>query len=406
MKKILSLVSVLIISGTSMPTFITVSKYEKQNNGTNTKNYTINGNDERIETDKDDNFSYFELLLKPETFENLAHIYYSNKNDKRLFSNTFLEFAKKNITGIYGNSPDYALGEAIWDHWNEIIEVYKNSSKDKRIKINYRLYTSVISMNIDHFNASIVPNDTILYSNSYVKKLNDDFKSDLIKWEKVGLGIIEDNNNNYIFDRIKVQYPNLNINDVEIIKKEELLSLSEGFLLKLKIKDNSKIYSIGNIKNDFIFNTKVNLKKINDILVNDPKVQLWLYNLKDWKKRIKREIIEDVPKLSEAQKNIWKDNVAEQMKSYIRDWDYILNLIEIDLKIEKLNNSINNLKKDIDNLKREINRINEKIDSILSPSDKYCSTTTKVASQITKYIPHFGDVLSEVFGIMSVLCQV
>ncbi|WP_424527286.1 hypothetical protein [Spiroplasma endosymbiont of Glossina fuscipes fuscipes] len=145
-------------------------------------------------------------------------------------------------------------------------------------------------MNIDHFNASIVPNDTILYSNSYVKKLNDDFKSDLIKWEKVGLGIIEDNNNNYIFDRIKVQYPNLNINDVEIIKKEELLSLSEGFLLKLK----------------------VNLKKINDILVNDPKAQLWLYNLKDWKKRIKREIIEDVPKLSEAQKNIWKDNVAEQ----------------------------------------------------------------------------------------------
>ncbi|WP_419333976.1 hypothetical protein [Spiroplasma endosymbiont of Sarcophaga variegata] len=86
------------------------------------------------------------------------------------------------------------------------------------------------------------------------------------------------------------------------------------------------------------------MKKINDILVNDPKVQLWLYNLKDWKKRIKREIIEDVPKLSEAQKNIWRDNVAEQMKSYIRDWGYILNLIEIDLKIEKLNNSINNLK--------------------------------------------------------------
>ncbi|RUP77166.1 hypothetical protein D6D54_04325 [Spiroplasma poulsonii] len=327
-----------------MPTFITVSKYEKQNNGTNTKNYTINGNDERIKTDEEDNFSYFELLLKPETFENLAHIYYSNKNDKRLFSNAFLEFAKKNITGIYGNSPDYALGEAIWDHWNEIIEVYKNSSKDKIIKINYRLYTSVISMNIDHFNASIAPNDTILYPNSYVKKLNDDFKSDLIKWEKVGLGIIEDNNNNYIFDRIKVQYPNLNINDIEIIKKEELLSFSEGFLLKLKIKDNSKIYSIGNIKNDFIFNTKVNLKKINDILVNDPKVQLWLYNLKDWKKRIKREIIEDVPKLSEAQKNIWRDNVAEQMKSYIRDWGYILNLIEIDLKIEKLNNSIDFLR--------------------------------------------------------------
>ncbi|WP_338963412.1 MULTISPECIES: hypothetical protein [unclassified Spiroplasma] len=41
MKKNLSLVGVLIISGTSMPTFITVSKYEKQNNGTNTKNYTI-----------------------------------------------------------------------------------------------------------------------------------------------------------------------------------------------------------------------------------------------------------------------------------------------------------------------------------------------------------------------------
>lgn len=48
------------------------------------------------------------------------------------------------------------------------------------------------------------------------------------------------------------------------------MSLSEGFLLKLKIKDNSKIYSIGNIKNNFIFNTKVNLKKINDILVNNP----------------------------------------------------------------------------------------------------------------------------------------
>lgn len=95
MKKILSLVSVLIISGTSMPTFITVSKYEKQNNGTNTKNYTINGNDERIKTDEEDNFSYFELLLKPKTFENLAHIYYSNKDDKRLFSNAFLEFAKK-----------------------------------------------------------------------------------------------------------------------------------------------------------------------------------------------------------------------------------------------------------------------------------------------------------------------
>ncbi|WP_426605938.1 hypothetical protein [Spiroplasma endosymbiont of Glossina fuscipes fuscipes] len=71
-------------------------------------------------------------MLKPETFENLAHIYYSNKNDKRLFSNTFLEFAKKNITGIYVNSPDYALGEAIWDHWNEIIEVYKNSSKETK----------------------------------------------------------------------------------------------------------------------------------------------------------------------------------------------------------------------------------------------------------------------------------
>ncbi len=45
-------------------------------------------------------------------------------------------------------------------------------------------------MNIDHFNVSIAPNDTILYPNSYVKKLNDDFKSDLIKWEKVDLGII------------------------------------------------------------------------------------------------------------------------------------------------------------------------------------------------------------------------
>ncbi len=55
----------------------------------------FNGNDERIKTDEEDNFSYFELLLKPETFENLARTYYSNKNDKLLFSNAFLEFAKK-----------------------------------------------------------------------------------------------------------------------------------------------------------------------------------------------------------------------------------------------------------------------------------------------------------------------
>lgn len=103
----------------------------------------------------------------------------------------------------------------------------------------------------------------------------------------------------------------------------------------------------------------------------------------------------------------------------MRDWSYIENLIEHELKLQELNYVIQGINQDINNLKLEISKINNKINSVKissmpenSSHDSKksvfgtCAATTGFIAAGASLIPIIGTLAAAIFGIYSASCTI
>ncbi|MBW3059481.1 MAG: hypothetical protein CXB60_10770 [Spiroplasma poulsonii] len=130
-----------------------------------------------------------------------------------------------------------------------------------------------------------------------LKKLWNDFNGDLSK-EYIDLGIIEDENDNFILNKLKEKYPNLNTSYFEVFEKKDYSFFDKSFSTKFKIKSNNElIYPIQTLNYKFTFITKKWLNEdLPKLIDNENLIQNWKSNFINWQNETNRQINKDLPK--------------------------------------------------------------------------------------------------------------
>ncbi len=406
MKKLLSLLSVLTISGTAVPTTIAASPYQKEKN--NLENLNRNKRNTGSDCESDSSWSIPSnsyCSISPELWEEITIII--NKNIWRNFHLTsnyqFLSNLINNKMNEFNlKGPRNKIVDTIIFSFDILNNEWQKSDKKHHI----RIVTSISNCNgiystcqpSTHFTSVNIRDDWGIENNKYLSRLENDLKV-------FNLNLINNEKDETILTAIKNKNPNLDISQIEIANKESYSYFSEGFSVKVKVKNGSEKYSNGVVKNKFIFNTLTNINKINDIIKNNSNVITWINNLKDWNNDVKEELKTSVPKKTPYEKIEWKNRKKEDLKNYMLHWNTILNLIDHELKLEELNSAVNVLKQEISDLKFKINEINKKIttnDSFL----ENCSNYGSLISSAAPLIPEFGEIISVVAGVFASVCSI
>ncbi|WP_374696190.1 hypothetical protein [Spiroplasma endosymbiont of Polydrusus formosus] len=154
MKKLLSLLSVLTISGTAVPTTIAAGNYDKQETNLKTLNRVkrnCNGDYNSVEEGGIFIKNYY-VSFVPKTFKNIISNYNKNSNNYQNFNkdvqNIFFTDPLLDFYQIDNNTSSYTYNEieyfvkiyakiiakAVWNDWNKIISVWNNGDKKHRIR--------------------------------------------------------------------------------------------------------------------------------------------------------------------------------------------------------------------------------------------------------------------------------
>ncbi len=400
MKKLLSLLSVLTISGAAIPTTIAASPYQKEENINNLKNLIRNKRDAGSDCEGPSFFgSTVYCSLAPELWEEIVFLIndssYKGEDLSRL-PRIILSKLKFYVKGTC----DFDLADTIVYSFDYLNNLWQNSDKKHHIRIVYNTSsckTSVYCNDTKHLQSANIREDWGIQSNKYLSRLENDLKI-------FNLNLIDNEKDETILNAIKNKNPNLDISQIEIASKEKYSYFSKGFNLKIKVKNGSERYSNGIIKNSFIFNTKDNINKINEIIKNDSNVVTLINHLQDWNNDVKSELKLTVPQKTAAQKFEWKNRKKEDLKTYMREWSYILELIDHKLKLEELNDTVQGIKQEINNLKLQINEINEKITT--NKSLENCANIGGLISASTGWIPYIGTLISTVAGTVAAICTI
>ncbi|UNF62127.1 alpha-helical pore-forming toxin family protein [Spiroplasma poulsonii] len=433
MKKLLSLLSVLTISGTAIPTTIAASPYQKETQNINDKiNFSQENNLETLNRNKRDynnknkieviavwfGSNKWSLSFVPNFWEEIIYLY--NKNDINDFSNKFKDkcFNENIYIGIVpamginqresiGNDLK-RIGEDIYNNFDKINLAWKDNSKHNSIKIVLdMIYRTHISTNIE--------ND--YEKNKYLENLLIDFNGDLSK-KVIDLGIIEDKTDNFILNKIKEKYPKLDISYFEIFEKKDYSFFDKSFSTKFKIKSNKELlYPIQTLNNKFTFITNKWLNEdLPKLIDNENLIKNWNSNFNEWKNEINRQKTEDLPKYGndergQALKRTWKGNHLSELKNKLLSLNHILETIDNKFKINELYKTVQGLQKDIDDLKQQISQLNQKIDNIKTDLEgnknlETCTKTGALISATTGWIPTIGTLVSTISGTVSAICDI
>ncbi|MBW3059238.1 hypothetical protein D6D54_06990 [Spiroplasma poulsonii] len=255
-----------------------------------------------------------------------------------------------------------------------------------------------------------------------------DFNYDLDK-SRVNLGLIDDVKWGNLWTALSVKlqerYTNLNglkFTAIGVTDKISLSSISEGYYIKIYVKRDQNYYTSNlNPKTKFYFNTQSNINRISNQFSNDPKVKQWISHITDFNNKFNRQLKENFNNKTFQDKKEWIEDKLEFFKSYMRDWSYIENLIEHDLKFQTLDYLIQGISEDVNNLKLKVSEINNKINSI-EQSLKYtnnisnyndsintgataCAGTTGIIAAGSALIPGIGTLVSLIFGVISATCS-
>lgn len=150
-----------------------------------------------------------------------------------------------------------------------------------------------------------------------------------------------------------------------------------------------------------LFVSKTKLQELSNKIENDPLVKGWIEHIQQYKTDLFKKI-KITKKYNKEQKYIFQSQENETLKSYIRDLNQIIRLIEIEWKMEELNNDIikeiKNIKSDIDNIKDIIKIIFYEINEIKisNRSDPYIELSmiiTKILENALKTNFSFFSVI-------------
>ncbi|RUO86075.1 OTU domain-containing protein [Spiroplasma endosymbiont of Megaselia nigra] len=482
MKKLLSLLSVLTISGSAVPTIIAASPY--QNKKTNNLKKIIrvkrqNNNDKlepSIDTENEigeiteegllwgRNHKCYFIKLTPIFWREIINLYNNyyeeefskiiekkiKKEFKDFFDMSYSEY--KNNDGkrilMHHWSSNY-LGEMIYNNWNNINNEWEKSNKTKRIRILFNFYSwestpdntrwmeiKYIERTFEWYHNYIsanIENNYDEYENRYDwNNYNDNYKinnlkSDFKDFNKylIDLGIIDDNENKTILDSLRTQNRNLDISQLEIIKKEDYSQLKKraSAQIKFKIENKSDRYPKIFLKPKLVFITRIKIQEISNQIENANLFQQWNSNFNQWKNEKIRQIIEDVPKYGQdergqALERTWTGELLTQINNNLLSLNHILETIDNRFQIHELNNTIEqevkNLKENINNLRNDINEIRGEIWKITNPDydKKINSSLFTFITRISKYITFYYfptiwssilifDSLKEIFSLMT-----
>ncbi|WP_425377955.1 hypothetical protein [Spiroplasma endosymbiont of Polydrusus pterygomalis] len=428
MKKLLSLLSVLTITGTAVPTTIAAISYKKeetikngdinylQNNNLESLNRSKRGiNDgNQIEYNERNNNIY--ASFKPDTWEDIVFLY--QNNNKSSFTKKFIN---KMFDGVWMDKriENWAignLGRTIYENFSTINNKYISSSRRERIRIiilckftGWEIWNHDVNIRTDDSN--YYPNWRL--DNELANNWNRDFNN------KTDLGMIDNVKDETILNAVKKQNPNLDISELNIFSKTNFSFLNKEFSVEITAKVNSKKYpttkktKFSFISKDFLMN------ELPNIIGQENLIENWNSNFNEWKLEINRQKMQDVPKYGndergQALKRTWKGNHFIELKNKLLSLNHILETIDNKFKINELYKNVQGLQKDINDLKQEVNRLSQEINEIktILESNKnnegleICTKAGSFISATTWWIPFVGTLVSMVSGASSAICNI
>ncbi|MFW4371344.1 MAG: hypothetical protein EHV01_005345 [Spiroplasma sp. hy2] len=441
MKKLLSLLSVLTISGTAVPTTIAASPYQKEENiNSDISHQTNNLESLLINRSKRSKNSYnefkqrtsifytfssqkgeYSLTFTPDFWEEVVILYeneyynFANKFKNKVIDN--IEFSVFESTGSSFDKYESMekLGEAIHNNWNYINNKWENSDKKSRlriyfdgIKVNIKIGSR--TKNIKYYDAVIKSDDAIKYSNKYLDNLINDFND--FNNSSINLGIIDNNDNNTILNAVKKQNPNLKIEHLEIFEKTPYSHFTYNFSARLKVNKQSTIYSKFILKPKLVYVTKEFLENdLSKLIDNDNLIESWNLNFNSWENEVNRQIKEDIPSFTLEQKRTWKGDKLNNLNDKLLSLQHILTTIDLKFKSNELYDSLTKLKEDINNLKQQIINLNNEINNIKQKLEegkglKMCSDIAGNVGTIAQFIPKVGKIISGVAKVTGATCKI
>ncbi|MFW4371373.1 MAG: hypothetical protein EHV01_005500 [Spiroplasma sp. hy2] len=458
MKKLLSLLSVLTISGTAVPITIAASPYQKEEKINSKFNYlqinnlkTLNRNKRDVYEKNEIESKYhflgkdeFFLSLIPNFWEEIIVLYYESLllNCDKFYDNieilSFLkstlnydeelckvdffsrEFKNKLFNSNYergffaiGGTEVELVAKIIWFNWEKVNKVWEESDRTKRIRIVGSL--PIISdpksyTNTDHYSSTNIRDNEEFLINTRLDRMWQDFDGKLNEPGDINLGIIENDSNNSILKRFKELFSKLDTSQFEIIDKSKYSYFSNNSLVKINVKKDSNVYPIKSFKKSLIFISKQTFDKELEKIEKEDLIQKWNSNFDEWNNEINRQIREDFPHKSEREKRTWKGDKYNELKDKLLNLDHILVTIDNKFKIKELYKTVQGLQEEINSLKQQINALEEKINKI--KYDLYddenlekCSKGSSFISKSAKYIPSFGTLISKAINSIGQICD-
>ncbi|MFJ1522636.1 hypothetical protein [Spiroplasma sp. ald] len=421
MKKLLSLLSVLTISGTAVPTTIAASPYQKEEKLNRNKRSESNFNEfkkrsvffwDKIKAD-------FAVTLVPEFWEEVIILY---ENEYSNFADKFKDKAINNISfglfdgmgvGYDKNRAMKDLGNFISNNWTSINNKWENSDRKHRI----RIYFDASFIDPRHgtykdgkYYDTNIKNDETTYSNKYIDNLKNDF-NDFYK-NSINLGIIDNNDDSTILNAVKKQNTNLKISHLEVFEKTPYSHFTYNFSARLKVNKQSTIYSKFILKPKLVYVTKEFLENdLSKLIDNDNLIESWNTNFNSWENEVNRQIKDDVPTFTLEQKRTWKGDKLNNLNDKLLSLQHILTTIDLKFKSNELYDNLTKLKEDVNNLKHQIINLNNEINNIKQKLEedkdlKMCSDIAGSVGTIAQFIPKVGKIISGVAKVTGASCKI
>ncbi|MFJ1522624.1 hypothetical protein [Spiroplasma sp. ald] len=437
MKKILSLLSVLTIGGTAVPTTIAASPYQENN--------------VRIKRDENINFvSSQGILLKDDIFE-LNNSYppykiYSKNNKIFIYSNTklFIYNTKtKNIefnenwtinnfeTKVFLNKFIYSRGLSIISEYNKETKKHRTIIEKKDsffsyiIYLNNRLYFESTDGKVYEYNPETKEHEIILENTENTSLDFSFYLKNKIYFVFSDKKIYEYNPKTKQHEIISlINYNFIDYNGV-VLNNRLYFGSTDGKVYeynpetkeqKIVIVTDKNISFFGVVLNNRLYFGSTDNKLYEywpfELMITDTKLlKEWQMNFNEWKKEIDRQKKEDFPSFTIEQKRTWKGDKKDELRNKIHSLNQNLQIIKnseeiqnLNLKVRSLKNDLNILENRINDLYNKVNQINVRVNN--NNKLKWCQNIGTLISVLSAPIPVVGTSVSLISGLAAVACQI
>ncbi|XP_017875120.1 uncharacterized protein LOC108626553 isoform X2 [Ceratina calcarata] len=198
------------------------------------------------------------------------------------------------------------------------------------------------------------------------------------------LGIIEDDSDITILNELKKLNQALDVNYLYIIEKKDISA-----------KVVASKFSIYETDTNVIVKYLIRRNLIDTSLL----LRQWSTMFKEQQREMERQIKEDIPSFSIAQKRTWLDDKKSQLRFLFHSLAQNIFIIKNDEYIKKLYHRVQSLESDLNSLKNKIEMMGND-SSILS----LCGSEANAISVYSRYVPVVGEVIEYVSALVSATC--